>query len=153
MVVVSKVKHGFGFGCVFTSCSRLSFIHPVQKHEQMHLPQHVERHTQTPTQSAVLNHRVSLLHLSPSLPESSSNTCTACLWYCSWDSTRDDSWLTCSIYTHTHTQISSLSFTSFVYYELIFTVKQFNFSPTASFQRPKLKRAQTQATDRRTPEK
>lgn len=49
-----------------------------------------------------------------------------------------------------HTQSSSLSFTSFVYYELIFTVKQFNFPPTASFQCPKL---QTHATDRRTPEK
>lgn len=104
--------------------------------------------TYAETCTAALNHRVSLLHLSPSLPESSSNTCTACLWYCSWDSTRDDSWLTCSIYTHT--QSSSLSFTSFVYYELIFTVKQFNFPPTASFQRPKL---QTHATDRRTPEK
>lgn len=48
---------------------------------------------------------LSSLHLSLSLSESSSSTCTACLWYCSWDSTREESWLTCSIYTHTHTHI------------------------------------------------
>lgn len=67
--------------------------------------------TYAETCTAALNHRVSLLHLSPSLPESSSNTCTACLWYCSWDSTRDDSWLTCSIYTHrVHLWVSPLLF-------------------------------------------
>ena len=41
--------------------------------------------------------------LSLSLSESSSRICEACLWYCTRDSTKEDSWLTCSTYTHTHT--------------------------------------------------
>lgn len=36
--------------------------------------------------------------LSLSLSESSSRICEACLWYCSRDSTKEDSWLTCSTY-------------------------------------------------------
>lgn len=35
MVVVSEVKHGFGFRGVFTSWSRLSVIHPVQTKDKL----------------------------------------------------------------------------------------------------------------------
>ena len=126
MVVVSKVKDRLGFGCVFTSWSRLSFSHPVAKDRFIWI-----WHDKTSTIKLSYHDWISAtlrkLHshindtecqylgfaflactnLSRSLSESSSSTCTACLWYCSWDSTRDESWLTCSIYINTHPHITS----------------------------------------------
>lgn len=121
MVVISKVKNGFGFWSVFTSWSRLSVVHPIYKrqidgcfkrgNQKQDVWSSSQQNQKWDLQERTLHVQIRsmfvfvlLLHLSLSLSKSSSSTCTACLWYCSWDSTNDESWLTCSICTWTQTE-------------------------------------------------
>lgn len=145
LVAFSKVKYRFGFGCVFTSWSRLRLVHPTERkldwvifttfpsflvsnsiavnHEpSLQSPKVVAGYQCVISSSLASGHskrncqvrwpvylcETPLLYLSLSLSESSSRTWTACLWYCSWDSTRDDSWLTCSIWKHTQIHVTLL---------------------------------------------
>lgn len=96
----SKVNYRLGLGHILFTRTWLSIFHPGRLNRSHLLLLLTVSRTHTYN---VQGHMCTHTHLSLSLSESSSRIWTACLWYCSWDSTSDDSWLTCSICTGPHT--------------------------------------------------